>query len=292
MKFCTNCGVKISEDHKFCSECGTPVGVSAARPQETVKTEAVQTPAASVAPIQTAPPPSASFMKKIFSSKTFIMAGSTYLLIVAAFVIGSLVTRDAAYLPGIGGLVFPVFAFPILVILSIIFICVKFRPVKYVLVGYFIYLILIAGVVGIGIGAIIAVNGIQNGIQSNINNRQFERAMEGRLIDANEGLYRDIEIRFHREVLYVVTPNEPSFVLSAGRAVPKNEIAQYTEAYRHETKGYSLYVIRMPQGEGDKESWAISIDEGLFKVEVKPILITIDIDDVISRFASGMVPID
>jgi hypothetical protein len=50
MKYCTNCGASISEE-KFCSECGTPVGI---------KTEAVQPVAASVAPIQTAPPTAAS----------------------------------------------------------------------------------------------------------------------------------------------------------------------------------------------------------------------------------------
>ena len=26
MAFCTNCGAKLADDAKFCTECGTPVG--------------------------------------------------------------------------------------------------------------------------------------------------------------------------------------------------------------------------------------------------------------------------
>jgi hypothetical protein len=56
MTYCTNCGANVPNDKKFCGECGTPVDVSAAVPQEPEKAETLHM---SAIPEQAAPPKAA-----------------------------------------------------------------------------------------------------------------------------------------------------------------------------------------------------------------------------------------
>jgi len=95
-------------------------------------------------------------MKKFFSKRTFIITGITYTLVALAFLIGYVTHSGGGFIsfgPSFSGMVLSLLATPFILIVSIIYIIAKKQNIIYVLVGY---LILTVGVAGVGVGAVVA----------------------------------------------------------------------------------------------------------------------------------------
>ena len=100
-------------------------------------------------------------MRKIFSKRTFLIAGITYALVILAYFIGYFTHRGGGFLdfgPGFSGALSAAIATPFIIVGSIIFILIciflKKQKMKNVLIGY---LILTVGVGGVSIGTPLAI---------------------------------------------------------------------------------------------------------------------------------------
>ena len=97
-------------------------------------------------------------LKKIFSKRTLIISGVTYILILLVFITGYVTHIGGSFIdlgPGVSGIVLSAYATPFILIGSIIYIVIKKQNIKYVRIGYLI-LTLCVGIVGVG--AAIAIN--------------------------------------------------------------------------------------------------------------------------------------
>ena len=92
-------------------------------------------------------------MKKIFSARIFAIALITYLLTFVVFVVGAVTDKGGSFLDMpvvVGFLIAVLYGFPVIVLLTCIYILIKVRPMT-LIIGY---LILTVGVYGIVYGAI------------------------------------------------------------------------------------------------------------------------------------------
>ena len=138
-------------------------------------------------------------MKKIFSAKIFVIALFTYLFTFIVFVIAAMGDPGGSFLdmPLVVGLIVAIrYGFPVIVIITIVYILVKVRP-KTLLIGY---LILTVGVFGVVYGAIQLRN------LSNMNDfykRQAEKSsyFESTIFPEIEKMYPEAELGLSEGIL-------------------------------------------------------------------------------------------